>query len=226
MSAINRDRKWWHGVEETSLIIILVLMTGITFINVILRNWYNASIHWGLEATMYLFAWLVLLGLGYLIRTSTHLGVDAIVNVLSAPKRRILGLIVAAICIVYAVLLLKGAYDYTANFYNLPSTEGRLIPTGLQEMKPYHNKGYTPVFDIPMPEWLRPIWEPIFLNEGDAPYHKLPQNIPLLALFFGVLWMTIRFVFSFVDIYRGVSDRLIASHEVEDAIDNLAKEEA
>ncbi len=226
MSALKQERKWWHGVEETILVTILIMMAALTFINVILRNWYNSSILWGLEGTLYLFAWLVLLGLGYLVRTSSHLGVDAVVNIFSQPKRKILGMLVAFICIIYALLLLKGAYDYSANFYNLPSTEGRVIPTGFQEMKPYHNKGYTPVFDIPMPDWLRPYWEPIFLNEGDAPYHKLPQNIPYLALFFGVLWMLIRFIFAFIDIFRGVSDRLIASHEVEDAIDNLKTEDA
>lgn len=224
MTTNHAQKKWWHKLEETILVVILALMMAITFVNVVLRSGFNSSLLWGLEATTYLFAWLVLLGLGYLVRTHTNLGVDAVINLMNAPVRKVIGLVISVVCIVYALLLLKGAYDFSANFYNLPATEGRVIPNGLQEMKPYDYKGYTPVFDIPMPDWLRPIWEPIFLREGDAPYNKLPINIPYMALFIGVLWMFIQFIVAFFAILRGVTDRLIASHEVEDAIENLSKE--
>ena len=219
------QKKTWHKIEETLLVIILALMTMLTFINVILRSWFNAALLWGLEATTYLFAWLVLLGLGYLVRTRAHLGVDAVINLFNAPLRKSAGLIVTVICIIYALLLLKGAWDFSANFYNLPATEGRIIPNGLQDMKIQNFKGYVTVFDIPMPDILRPILEPVFLLPEDPPYRKLPINIPYFALFVGVLWMLIRFVFAGVEIARGVADRLIASHEVEEALEQLEKQE-
>ena len=49
--------------------------------------------------------------------------------------RRVLALIAAAVCIVYALLLLKGAWDYWAPFAGLPQTTGRWFPTGFEEMR-------------------------------------------------------------------------------------------
>lgn len=224
MTKHSHERKWWHAIEENLLVLILATMTALTFVNVVLRNWYSSSIVWGLEATSFLFAWLVILGLGYLVRTHAHLGVDVIVNLMRPSLRRVTGLIVAVLCILYALLLVKGAYDFSANFYNLPGTEGRVFPIGFEEMKPFKLRGYTPVVDIPMPDWLRPIWEPIFLGEGEPPYNKLPINIPYAALFLGMVWMLVRFIIAFFEIWRGVTDRLIVSHEVEDVLNEMSKE--
>ncbi len=224
MSASGKPRKWWHKWEEGFLVLILALMTIITFANVFVRVVFDGSILWSLEAESYLFAWLVLFGLGYLVRTHSNLGVDAVINIMNAPARRLTGIIIALCCIAYGLLLMRGAYDQVANYYNLPTMTGRVIPTGFDEMKPYDYRGYVPVDRIPMPNWLRPIWEPIFLPEGEAPYEKLPINIPYLALILGVFWLLCRFVIAFFEIWRGVSDRLIASHEVEEAIEAANEE--
>ncbi len=225
MSDAHFNRKWWHPIEEGALVLILALMTIITFANVMVRVLTKGSILWSLEAESYLFAWLVLLGLGYLVRTKSNLGVDAVINIMNDPWRRLTGIFVALCCIAYALLMMRGAYDQVANYYNLPTMSGRVIPTGFDEMKPYDYRGYVPVDRIPMPDWLRPIWEPLFLPENEPPYQKLAINIPYLALIIGVFWMLCRFVIAFFEIWRGVSDRLIASHEVEEAIE-AANEEA
>ena len=49
-------------IEESLIAIILGLMTLITFANVIARYVLNSNILWALEATVFLFAWLVLIG--------------------------------------------------------------------------------------------------------------------------------------------------------------------
>ena len=48
----------------------------ITFANVIARYAFNANILWALELTVFLFAWLVLLGASYAVKKGAHLGVD------------------------------------------------------------------------------------------------------------------------------------------------------
>ena len=57
-----------HRLEENAIAIILGLMTVLTFVNVILRYVFQSSLIWGLELTLALFAWLVLLAVSY-----THL---------------------------------------------------------------------------------------------------------------------------------------------------------
>ena len=52
-------------IEETFIAIILGTMTLTTFANVIARYVFNSNIFYALELTVFLFAWLVLLGAGY-----------------------------------------------------------------------------------------------------------------------------------------------------------------
>ena len=207
-----------NTLEETVIAFILGLMTLVTFMNVILRYGFNASLSWGLEAVSFLFAWLVLFGISYSVKVTAHLGVDALTNMFSAPVRRVLALIAAAICVFYAFLLFKGAWDYWANFANLPQTEGRWFPTGFEEMKRTSYRGWYEVLELPMPEWLR--WIEPLMNDGDH-YEKVPRFIPYFILPFGMALLLFRFVEAFIAVMRGETDSLIVSHEAEDAVEDV-----
>ena len=208
-----------NEIEETAIAVILGLMTLITFINVVLRYGFNTGLIWGLEAVTILFAWLVLFGISYAVKVTAHLGVDAVTTLVPPTVRRVLALIAAVVCIVYAALLLKGAWDYWANFVNLPQTTGRWFPTGFEEMKRTSYRSWYEVVDIPMPEWLRFI-EP-WINEGEA-YEKLPRFIPYAMLPFGAALLFFRFLQAGWRIWTGGQTSLIVSHEAEDAVEDVA----
>ena len=87
MRANNIARRF-EAFEETLIAVLLGLMTMITFANVIARYVFNANILWALETTVFLFAWLVLIGASYCIKTRTHLGVDVILNIVSPATRK------------------------------------------------------------------------------------------------------------------------------------------
>ncbi|APX11219.1 TRAP transporter small permease [Tateyamaria omphalii] len=207
-----------HEFEETMIALLLAGMTIVTFINVVLRYGFNTGLIWGLEMVTFLFSWLILFGVSYAVKITANLGVDAVTNLFSKPVRRILALIAGAICIIYAFLLLKGAWDYWANFANLPQTTGRWFPTGFEEMKRTSFRGWYEVVDIPMPEWLRWI-EPI-MNEGEE-YEKIPRFIPYFILPFGMALLLFRFIQAFVRVWTGQNSSLIVSHEAEDAIEDV-----
>ena len=80
-----------NEVEESIIAILLGLMTLITFVNVVLRYGFNTGIIWGLESVSFLFAWLVLFGVSYGFKVRAHLGVDALINVISKKKRKSMG---------------------------------------------------------------------------------------------------------------------------------------
>ncbi|SFE20706.1 TRAP transporter small permease [Roseivivax sediminis] len=208
-----------HELEETAIALILGAMTIITFVNVVLRYGFNTGLIWGLEATSLLFAWLVLFGVSYCVKTTANLGVDALTNVMPPAIRRGMALAAAAICIVYAALLLKGAWDYWANFANLPQTTGRWYPTGFEEMTRTSYRGWYEVIDIPFPEWLR--WIQPVMNEG-IDYEKLPRFIPYFILPFGAALLLFRFIQAGIRIWTGEQHGLIVSHEAEEAIDDVA----
>lgn len=222
-----------EGLEESVIALLLGLMTLITFVNVIVRYVFNSgawlwiegktgvlapkSMIWALETTSFLFAWLVIFGISYGVKTTAHLGVDVLINSVSRPVRRVLGLAAAAVLVAYAFLLLKGAWDYWANFANLPQTTGRWFPTGLEEMKRTSFRSWYEVEDILMPDWLRFI-EPM-INEGEA-YEKIPRFLPYVILPVGMALLLFRSLEASVKLYRGGRESLIASHEAEDALES------
>lgn len=188
-----------NAIEETLIALILGLMTVITFANVIARYVFNSNILWALETTVFLFAWLVLLGASYCVKTRTHLGVDVVINVLSPGARKLLAIIAVFCCLAFSILLLIGAWQYWSPFF------GKQV--------------WYEVNDIPMPDILRFI-EPL-LNEGEA-YEKMPRFIPYFALPLGMALITFRFIQAAWQILKGESDRLIASHEAEDLVEEAA----
>lgn len=196
--------------------LLLAAMTVITFINVVLRYGYNTGLIWGLEAVTFLFAWLVLFGISYAVKVTAHLGVDAVINLFPPHIRRVLALIAAAVCLAYAFLLLKGSWDYWANFANLPQTTGRWFPTGFEEMKRSSYRGWYETIDLPFPEWLR--WIQPIMNEGED-YEKIPRFIPYAVLPFGMALLLFRFAQATLRLVRGDAQSLIVSHEAEEEVE-------
>ncbi len=188
-----------NEIEETLIAVILGAMTLITFVNVVARYVFNSNILWALEATVFLFAWLVLLGVSYLVKVTGNLGVDAVVRLLPPGPRRAVTLVAVACCLAYALLLLKGSWDYWSPFIG--------------------KQAWYEVNDIRMPGWLRFI-EPI-VNEGE-PYEKLPRFIPYAALPIGMALLTFRFVQAGWRVWTGESELIIASHEAEDMVADAA----
>jgi len=203
-------------IEETVIAALLGLMTVITFANVIARYFFNSNILWALEITVFMFGWLVLLGASYAIKKHAHLGVDVIINMLEPPGRRILGLISVAACLAFSLLLLKGCYDYWAVFADLPPTSGRWLPTGFDTTA--RSQSFYEVQDVPMLEMFRFLEG--LINYGEE-YEKLPKAVPYIVLPISALLMVFRFGQMAVAIWRGEVDRLVASHEVEDELEEI-----
>ena len=204
-----------HGFEENLIALILGLMTVITFVNVIMRYIFQTSLIWGLELTLTLFAWLVLLGMSYAVKVNAHLGVDAVINMLPHKARKVLALIAGALCTFYAVLLLKGAWDYWAPFGGFSQTGGRWFPEGFV---PTRDRVFYETEQIPLPflnAWLGDVF-----NMGE-PYDKVPRFIPYVVLPFGVALLLFRILQAVWHVWTGRREALIVSHEAEDAVEDV-----
>ena len=119
-------------LEEGILAVLLTFMTSVTFIQVVLRYVFNTGWVWSLEATSYAFAWLVLVGMSYGVRTRTHIAVDLVVRKLPQGVKYYIALLAAGLCIVYAGLMLYGSW---------------MLVSGLHMLGNYAR-------DIPLPKWL------------------------------------------------------------------------
>jgi C4-dicarboxylate transporter DctQ subunit len=120
-------RKIFERLEEAVLILLLTGMTLLSFWQVVLRYVFNSGLLWALEATTYMFGWLVLIGISYGVRTHAHIGIDLLAKSLKPAGRRALGLIVILLGVVYAAIMLYGSYKYEYRMYQLGVT-GQDIP--------------------------------------------------------------------------------------------------
>jgi len=189
-----------NSLEEGFIALTLGLMTLLTFANVVARYLFNSNILWALETSVYLFAWLVLIGASHCVKTGAHLGVDVVVAALPDPMKRIAGLLAVAACLAFAITLLIGSWEYWAPFAG--------------------KRAWYEVDDIPMPEFLQ--FLAASMNEGER-WEKLPRFIPYFALPFGMALMAFRFLQAGWQILTGSRDMVIAGHEAEEL---LAESEA
>jgi len=189
------------NVEETSIAICLGLMTLITFVNVVARYVFSDNILWAKEATEYLFAWLVLMGMSYGVKKHVHIGVDVVINYLSRPAKRLFALVSVGACLTFAILLMIGAWKYWYPF----ATERAWMETE----------------DLPMPDMLQ--FLATWMNEGER-YEKIPRWIPYLALPLGVGLLILRLLQQAWRIVTGEVDMIIASHEAEELLEELEME--
>ena len=61
--------KWLDdNLEETILLVLLVIMTGLMGIQIISRYIFNASLSWSEELTRYLFIWSGFISISYCIK--------------------------------------------------------------------------------------------------------------------------------------------------------------
>ena len=84
----------------------------------VLRYGFNTGLIWSLEATVYAFSWLVLIGMSYGVRTGGHIAANLLVTRFSGNTRMWLGLIATVLCLVYAVMLLIGSVAFLDRLFN------------------------------------------------------------------------------------------------------------
>jgi len=187
-------------IEETLIAILLGLMTVVTFANVVARYGFNANILWALETTVFLFAWLVLLGASYCVKINAHLGVDLLVMAVGPGPRKLLGLAAVASCLAFSILMLIGSWQYWWPFAS--------------------ERAWYEVDDIVMPEILQVLKDS--MNEGER-WEKLPRFIPYFALPLGMALLTFRFLQAGWRIYTGEQISVVAAHEVEEQLADAAQ---
>ncbi len=118
-------------LEEGFMALALAVMALLTFIQVVLREFGTGWV-WSLEATTYTFAWMVLVGMSYGVRTRSHIAVDLLARNLPSPVRRPMALAAVALCLVYCGFMFYGGGIFVE----------RLLVLGNNAR------------DIPLPRWL------------------------------------------------------------------------
>lgn len=111
--------RWLGYLEEALVIVLMAAMTLVTFMQVVARYVFNYSFVWALELTGVLFAWLIFIGMSYGVRVGAHIGVDIVVKSLAPRAARVVGSVAAALCIIYALIVTYGGYQYVSKMHDV-----------------------------------------------------------------------------------------------------------
>lgn len=106
-------------LEEWIISLMLFAMTALSFMQVVRRYVFNSGFSWTLELTTVFFAIMIFIGISYGVRVGSHIGVDALVNLLSPQKRRLVSLIAVFFCLVYVGFVLYGATVYVSKMMEI-----------------------------------------------------------------------------------------------------------
>ena len=191
------------SLEELLIALFLGLMTAITFANVVARYLFNSNILWAVEATVFLFAWLVLLGASYGVKHTMHIGIDVIVRLFPQRVQKIITLVAIGACLAFAVLMLKGSWDYWSPFVG--------------------KRAFLETNDVPMPDFLQFVAD--LLNDGER-YEKIPRFIPYFVLPVSMAMLTWRFTQTAWRVWTGTQEYIIANHEAEELLAEVQSEAA
>ncbi len=110
---------WFHRLEEGLIALLLAVMTLVTFTQVVARYVFNYSFVWALELVTVLFGFLIFLGMSYGVRVGSHIGVDALVKSLKPRAARVAGVAAVLLCLVYAVIIFAGSWQYVVKMYEI-----------------------------------------------------------------------------------------------------------
>ncbi|WP_110693255.1 TRAP transporter small permease [Salinicola halophyticus] len=136
---MTRFLRAWAHLEEGLVAFLLALMTLVTFSYVMVNNLYTVfydaadwfpfaetplfaigdfiidlaqEMTWSIALTKACFAWLIFLGMAYIVRIGANIGVDLIVRLLPERARRGVGILTCLICIAYTALFAISSYTW------------------------------------------------------------------------------------------------------------------
>ena len=187
-------------LEDNLLIILMALLTIVSFTQVVARYGFNTGWSAALEFTMTTFSWLILIGMSYGIKRSSHLGVDILLKVVSKPIARWLAIFGAASGLIYGLILLD------ASWLKAVGIETR---SGAIE---YWSKMYK--VNIGTEELRWPIW----IQETFGVKDRVQRWVVLIILPISLALLCYRSLQAMVQIYRGERDMVIAGHEAEELV--------
>ncbi|NQV99786.1 MAG: TRAP transporter small permease [Rhodospirillales bacterium] len=186
--------------EENFLTVLLATITLVSFTQVVARYGFNTGWGGALEFTRILFAWMILFGMSYGIKTGSHLGVDALIRMFPRPLFKTAALFGALCGVLYGVMLLSadwlqyfgaetkgGAIAYWSTFFK--------VGIGLDDLR--------------YPDWFRALF---------GVQERVHRWVAYVMLPLGLALLTYRCLQAFVQILRDERELMVAGHEAEDLV--------
>lgn len=108
----SRLDHWIARIEAAAIVVLMSLLTAVTFAQVVTRYALGDPLIWSEEVARYLFVWVSMIGAALAMREGGHFGLDLLIRPMPRLKV-VLGPVVTLVMIVFLVILLKTGIDET-----------------------------------------------------------------------------------------------------------------
>jgi C4-dicarboxylate transporter DctQ subunit len=186
--------------EDNLLITLMILLTLVSFGQVVARYFFNTGWSAALEFTMVIFSWLILVGMSYGIKHGTHLGVDILVKAAPKPVAKWLAIFGASTGLIYGLILLDAAW---LQMIGIDTRSGAIN---------YWSKMYKVNIGTEELRW------PVFIQETFGVKDRVQRWLVLIILPVSLALLSFRSLQAMVQIYKGERNMVIAGHEAEDLV--------
>lgn len=101
-------------VEESILILCFSVMGLVLFLQVVMRFVFNMPLSWVEELARYLQIWITFLGIGYGVRTGSHISMDLVSGKLNDKAKYAVSMFCDIACIWAFCILFKTSFTFLA----------------------------------------------------------------------------------------------------------------
>jgi len=108
----SRLDHWIARIEAAAIVVLMSLLTAVTFAQVVTRYALSDPLIWSEEVARYLFVWLSMVGAALAMREGGHFGLDLLIRPMPQLKP-VLGPLVTLVMVVFLVILFKTGIDET-----------------------------------------------------------------------------------------------------------------
>lgn len=106
MSWFRKCNDFLFKVLRILLVAIVMVLTMVTFLQVLLRYVLKLPLPWGEELARYLFVWLTFLGSAAAVKTRAHIIMDLVINAVPVTLRKVVNLLAYMIFLAFCGLLI------------------------------------------------------------------------------------------------------------------------
>lgn len=117
-------------VLKAVIVIMVIIMVGSMFYQVILRYFFSKANAWSEELARLMCIWVVMLGAAVATRTHAHLQIDVLLNLIPERSRHLVTAIITIVSLLFILAMLKYSVD-------LCNSVGTATSAGLRMSKKY-----------------------------------------------------------------------------------------
>lgn len=114
MEAVRKIIRVLNGIENWALVFVLFFMTGLAFLQIVLRNFFATGFAWADVLNRHLVLWIGFLGAGIATKEGRHINVDALSKVLPAKANHAIEIVIDAAASFICTLMAYTGWEFVA----------------------------------------------------------------------------------------------------------------